>query len=88
MATPFDYIATPTEPTPPTDVLAAFESPIGILRNARAALALLSAVHLDEDAPSATGLSMGHWLLLQSIRQSLEHAEKLILLAEARRTTP
>ncbi len=75
-----------TELTPPVDVLVSFESPIGIIRNCRSALALLSAIRLDEDSSSTTmGVGMGHWLLVQSIRQALEHAEKL-LMAEAQGT--
>lgn len=71
----------------PVDVLVSFENPIGILRNCRAALALLSTIRLDEDSSMPTGSNMGHWLILQSIMQALEHAEKL-LMAEAREATP
>ncbi len=77
--------ATP-ELTPPVNVLVSFENPIGILRNCRAKLALLSAVRLDADSPTTTmGVNMGHWLIVQSIEQALEHVEKL-LMAEARGT--
>ncbi|RUQ34811.1 MAG: hypothetical protein EKK71_15195 [Candidatus Competibacteraceae bacterium] len=75
-----------TELTPPVDVLVSFESPIGIIRNCRSALALLSAIRLDTDSPPTTmDVNMGHWILVQSIRQALEHAEKL-LMAEAQGT--
>lgn len=78
--------ATPAEPTPPLDLLASFESPIGILRNCRSVLALLSTLNLEEDAiPSGSG--MGHWLILQSVTNAFQHAEKL-LMAEAREATP
>ena len=77
----------PTEPTPPVDVLVSFENPIGIIRNARSVLALLSAIRLDEDSSMPEGSNMGHWLILQSIVRALEHAEKL-LMAEAREATP
>lgn len=79
--------ATPAEPTPPVDVLVSFENPIGILRNCRAALALLSTIRLDEDSSMPTGSNMGHWLILQSVTNALQHAEKL-LMAEAREATP
>lgn len=78
--------ATPTEPTPPVDVLVSFENPIGILRNCRSALALLSMLNLEEN-PMPSGSGMGHWLILQSVTQSLKHAEQL-LMAEAREATP
>ena len=74
--------AAPAEPTPPVNVLVSFENPIGILRNCRAALALLSTLNLEEDA-MPSGSDMGHWLILQSVMQALQHAEKL-LMTEAR----
>ena len=77
----------PTEPTPPVDVLVAFENPSGIIRNARSVLALLSAIRLDEDSSMPEGSNMGHWLILQSVTNALRHAEKL-LMTEAREVTP
>lgn len=66
------------EPTPPVDVLVAFEDPIGVIRNVRSVLALLSAIRLDEDGSMPTGSNMGYWLILQSITNALQHAEGLL----------
>jgi len=76
----------PAEPAPPVNVLVSFENPIGILRNCCAALALLSTINLEED-PMPSGSGMGYWLILQSVTNALQHAEKL-LMAEAREATP
>lgn len=75
----------PAEPTPPVDVLVAFENPTGIIHNARSVLALLSAVRLDEDGSMPTGSNMGYWLILQSVTNALRHAE-LLLRAEGQET--
>lgn len=73
----------PAEPTPPVNILAGFESPVGIIRNVRAVLALLSVISLDEEGFMPSGFNMGYWLILQSITNALHHAEKLLTTQDA-----